>query len=317
MQNTESFLINMLTTLFHLLRDAQRHQYAVGAFNINNFEIAHAILEGASSSSSPVILSTSEGALKYAGMDELGALIHQMVQNYHIPVVYHLDHGKDPVLVERAIRSGWYTSVMFDGSSLPYEENVKQTRRLARLAHWHGVSIEAELGAIAGIEDFVNVSERDAHLTNPEQAVEFVHKTKCDALAVAIGTSHGAYKYEGDSQLDFARLEAIQDAVRVPLVLHGASGVPQHIKQECMDYGCKIADAKGVADDHIRKAIQLGVCKVNIDTDLRIAFDAGVRKYLQENPEVIDPRKILGGAMELMQKVVQEKILLFGSAHRV
>lgn len=306
----------MLSTLGHVLKDAQKHQYAVGAFNINNFEIAHSILEAASALSSPVILSTSEGALSYAGMDELGALVHQMIQKYHIPAVYHLDHGKDVRLVEAAIRSGWYTSVMFDGSSLPYEENLKQTRRLARLAHWHGVHIEAELGAIAGIEDFVNVSERDAHLTNPEQAYEFVRKTKCDALAVAIGTSHGAYKYEGDSQLDFDRLEAIRNAVSIPLVLHGASGVPEHIKQECMDYGCKIADAKGVADAHIKKAIQYGIQKINIDTDLRIAFDAGIRKYLQENPEVIDPRKIMGGAMKLMQKVVKEKVMLFDSAHR-
>lgn len=306
----------MLVTLTHVLKDAKKHGYAVGAFNINNFEIAHAVLEGAEEMNSPVILSTSEGALAYAGMDELGTLVHTMARKYHIPVVYHLDHGKDVGLVKRAIRSGWYTSVMFDGSALPYEENVAQTKKLRRLAHWHGVSLEAELGALAGIEDFVNVSDRDAHLTDPEQAVEFVRRTGCDALAIAIGTSHGAFKFEGDSQLDFARLEAIAHRVHAPLVLHGASGVPEHIKQVCMSYGCKIADAKGVADEHIRKAVDTGICKVNIDTDIRIAFDAGVRKYLQENPEVIDPRKIMGSAMDLMKQVVTEKIRLLGSAHR-
>ncbi len=307
----------MLITLSQALKHAQRNGYAIGAFNINNFETAHAILEAASELSSPVILSTSEGAISYAGMDELGSLVHAMVRKYDIPVVYHLDHGKDIELIKRAIRSGWYTSVMFDGSSLPYEENLAKTRMLRRLAHWHGVSIEAELGAIAGIEDFVNVADRDAHLTNPEQADSFVRKSGCDALAIAIGTSHGAYKFEGSSQLDFARLEAVQKRVHIPLVLHGASGVPEHIKQQCMDYGCKIADAKGVADEHISKAVSLGICKVNIDTDIRIAFDAGVRKYLAENPEVIDPRKIMGGAIDLMKQVVSEKIKLFGSAHRM
>lgn len=307
----------MLVTLTHALKHAQKYRYAVGAFNINNFEIAHAVLEGAQEMNSPVILSTSEGAISYAGMDELGSLVHTMARRYHVPIVYHLDHGKDVELVKQAIRSGWYTSVMFDGSTLPYEENVAQTKTLRRLAHWHGVSLEAELGALAGIEDFVNVEVRDAHLTKPEQAAEFVRRTGCDALAIAIGTSHGAYKFEGDSQLDFKRLEAIAERVHIPLVLHGASGVPEHIKQACMSYGCKIADAKGVADEHIRKAVEFGIRKVNIDTDIRIAFDAGIRKYLQENPEVIDPRKIMGGAMDLMKQVVIEKMRLLGSAHRV
>lgn len=306
----------MLASLKYTLAQAQKHRYAVGAFNINNFEIAHAVLEAAEELQSPVILSTSEGALSYAGLEELGSLVHAMARKYTVPIVYHLDHGKDVNIVKKAIRSGFYTSVMFDGSSLPYEENLRTTRELRRLTHWHGVDIEAELGAIAGIEDFVNVADRDAHLTNPDQAKEFVRRTGCDALAVAIGTSHGAYKFSGDSKLDFDRLEKIASRVKVPLVLHGASGVPQHIKDQCTAYGCKIANAKGVDDEHIKQAVSLGVCKVNIDTDIRIAFDAGIRKYLAENPEVIDPRKIMGGAMDLIKQVVSEKIKLLGSAHR-
>ena len=176
------------------------------------------------------------------------------------------------------------------------------------------MSLEAELGAIAGIEDFVNVAERDAHLTDPLQAREFVRKTGCDALAVAVGTSHGAYKFKASSKLDFKRLAAIRKAVNVPLVLHGASGVPSSIKSLCIRYGCKIDKAKGVADATIRKAVSLGINKVNIDTDLRIAFDAGVRRFLAQNPEVIDPREILGSAKELMVKVVRQKMKLLGSS---
>jgi len=203
---------------------------------------------------------------------------------------------------------------MYDGSKHPFDENVRRTKRLVALAHARGVSVEAELGAIAGIEDFVSVSDRDAHLTDPAQAREFVRRTGCDALAVAVGTSHGAYKFKGSSQLDFARLSAIKKAVKVPLVLHGASGVPSSIKSLCIRYGCKIEKAKGVSDATIRKAVKLGINKVNIDTDLRIAFDAGVRRYLAQNPEIIDPRDILGGAKDLMEKVVRQKMRLLGCA---
>ena len=304
----------MLTTLTNVLKKANRQNYAVGAFNINNLEILQAVMDAAEAERAPVVISTSEGAIKYAGMEELGTLVHLAAKRSKRPVVFHLDHGKNYDLVVRAIKSGFYTSVMFDGSSLPYKENLKLTKRLVTMAHRRGISVEAELGAIAGIEDFVSVEEKDAHLTDPEQALEFVQRTGCDALAVAIGTSHGAYKFGGDSQLDFKRLTTIKDLVKVPLVLHGASGIPSTIKNQCIKYGCKIEKAKGVSDAHIRRAVKLGINKVNIDSDLRIAFDAGVRKFLHEQPEVFDPRKILGPAKELMTKVVRQKMRMLGCA---
>jgi len=305
----------MLTTLKSVLDKAHRGNYAVGAFNINNLEILQAIVEAADAESAPVIISTSEGAIKYAGMDELGCLVHTTAKKYkNIPMVFHLDHGKNYDLVVEAIKSGYYTSVMYDGSSLPFQENIKTTKKIVKMAHAKGISVEAELGAIAGIEDFVSVEEKDAHLTDPEQAEEFVKTTGCDALAIAIGTSHGAYKFKGSSKLDIARLKEIENRVDVPLVLHGASGVPADIKKQCMAYGCKIADAKGVSDAYIKRAVEGGIDKVNIDTDLRIAFDAGVRKFLKNNPEVFDPRKILGPAKKLITEVVRRKIKMLGSS---
>jgi fructose-bisphosphate aldolase class II len=307
----------MLVTLKELLLKAQKGGYAVGAFNVNNLEIIQAVIEAAETEYSPLILSTSEGAIEYAGLEELATLIKISARKASVPICLHLDHGKNINLVEEVIKSGLYTSIMYDGSALEYEENLFNTKRLAKMAHRAGMSIEAELGALAGIEDFVEVEEKDAHLTNPEQARDFVYETGCDALAIAIGTSHGAFKYKGEAQLDFERLERIREFVNIPLVLHGASGVPEHIKTKCMQYGCEIADAKGVEDYLIKKAVNLGICKINIDTDIRIAFDAGVRKYLQENPEVIDPRKIMGGAKELMTEVAREKMRLFGSSGRI
>lgn len=306
----------MLVPLTKVLKKANKQGYAVGAFNINNLEIIQAVMNAAEAEQSPVILSTSEGAIAYAGMEELGALVHLAAKKTKLPVVFHLDHGKNYDLVKKAIQSGLYTSVMFDGSSLPYKENVKRTKQLVQIAHKRGISVEAELGAIAGIEDFVSVKEKDAHLTDPEQAEDFVKRTGCDALAIAIGTSHGAYKYKGQSTLDFKRLKDIKQRIGVPLVLHGASGVPSSIKQQCIKYGCKIEKAKGVSDANIKKAVSLGVNKVNIDSDLRIAFDAGIRKFLAEEPEVFDPRKILAPARDLMTNVVRQKMRMFGSSKK-
>ena len=304
----------MLTTLTSILKKANKDGYAVGAFNINNLEMPQAIMSAAEQEKSPVIISTSEGAIKYAGMAELGTLVHLAASRSKRPVVFHLDHGKNYDLVVDAIKSGLYTSVMFDGSALPYKENVKVTKKIVAMAHRHGISVEAELGAIAGIEDFVSVEEKDAHLTDPEQTLDFITRTGCDALAVAVGTSHGAYKFDGDSQLDFKRLKQIKQLVKIPLVLHGASGIPADIKKQCIKYGCKIEKAKGVSDGHIKKAVGLGVNKINIDSDLRIAFDAGVRKFLHDKPEVFDPRKILTPAKELITKVVRQKIRMMGSS---
>ncbi len=304
----------MLVNLKKILSGAQKGKYAVGAFNINNLEITHAIVDAALAEDSPVILQTSEGAVEYAGMMELASLAHIAAKKHYIPICFHLDHGANYDFVVEAVKSGLYTSVMYDGSHLPYSENVKNTKRIVQMAHKRGISVEAELGRIAGTEDKVSVKDREASFTDPDEATDFVKKTGCDALAVSVGTSHGAYKFSSDSKLDQKRLQAIAKKVRIPLVLHGASGVPANIKKLCMSYGCKIADAKGVSDASIKKAVQNGIRKVNIDTDLRIAFDAGVRKFLKENPEVIDPRKILGPAQELMTKVVRQKIRMLGSS---
>ncbi len=306
----------MLQTLSYVLKKANKNNYAVGAFNINNLEILQAVINAAELEQSPVIIQTSEGALNYAGMDELGTLVHLAAKKTKLPVVFHLDHGKNYDLVVKAIKSGYYTSVMFDGSSLPYKENIRLTKKIVNLAHKKNISVEAELGAIAGIEDFVSVKEKDAHLTNPEQAIEFVEKTGCDALAIAIGTSHGAYKYKSASKLDFKRLQQIKESVKLPIVLHGASGIPANIKKICIKYGCDIKKAKGVSDANIKKAVKLGVNKINIDSDLRLAFDAGVRKFLKENPSEIDPRKILNPAKELITKVVRQKMQMLGCSNK-
>lgn len=306
----------MLTTLPYLLARAEKGRFAIGAFNVYNLETIQAVIAAAEAEKAPVIIQTSEAAIKYAGMEVLGALVHLLTKKTKVPIVFHLDHGKSEKLVVEAIKSGWYSSVMFDGSALPYKKNLAVTKRLVKFAHANGVAIEAELGAIAGIEDFVSIKERDAHLTDPKQAAEFVYLTDCDALAVAVGTKHGAYKFSGESKLDYKRLKEIEDAIEIPLVLHGASGVPAAIKETAIKYGAKIEAAKGVADQSIRRAISLGVRKINIDTDLRIAFDAAIRKFLAEHPENIDPRAILGAGRDLMIGVIRQKIKLFGSANR-
>ncbi len=304
----------MLVSLKQILTKAQRGHYAVGAFNVNNLETIQAIMDAAEAERAPVILSTSEGAIEYAGMEELATLAHIAAKKTKRPVVFHLDHGKNFDLVMEAIESGWYTSVMFDGSSFPFKENIRRTKKIVEAAHKRHISVEAELGAIAGIEDFVSVEERDAQLTDPREAAQFVRETNCDALAIAVGTKHGAYKFKGESRLDFGRLKEIAERVSVPLVLHGASGIPANIKKICTKYGCEISSAKGVSDSAVRKAVTLGVRKVNVDTDLRLAFDAGIRKFLKERPEVIDPREILKPAKELMTKVVRQKMRMLGCA---
>ncbi len=306
----------MLTSLSHVLTPAHRDGYAIPAFNINNLETLLAVVEAARAEQSPVIIQTSEGAVDYAGMDALGGMVHGVARDPHfksLPIVFHFDHGKNIKMVEAAIKSGWYTSVMVDASTHPFKKNIAITRRIVQMAHRKDISVEAELGAIAGIEDFVNVKDRDTHLTDPAQAAEFVKVTGCDALAVAIGTAHGAYKYHGEAKLDIARLKKIKAVVGVPLVLHGASGVPAQIKKLCMQYGCKIASAKGVPDSQIKAAVRAGISKVNIDTDLRIAFDAGVRQFLAHNPEVINPREILSDAKALMTRIARQKIRLLSS----
>ncbi|MCL6522198.1 MAG: class II fructose-1,6-bisphosphate aldolase [Firmicutes bacterium] len=281
-----------LVTSAELLRAAEAGGYAVGAFNCNNLEILQAILAAAEAERSPVIVQTSQGALQYAGLRLLAAMIRTAAEEATVPVALHLDHGTDFAIAVACLRAG-YTSLMFDGSKLPYAENAAATRRIVEMAHAVGVSVEGELGTIAGTEDMVSVSEQEALYTDPAQAESFARETGVDALAVAVGTAHGVYRRE--PHLDFRRLEAIRRRVPVPLVLHGSSGVP---------------------DDQIREAVRHGVRKINIDTELRQAFSATLRSWLPGHPDEIDPRKILAPARQAMQAKVQEKMRLFGSSGR-
>ncbi|TAK05271.1 class II fructose-1,6-bisphosphate aldolase [Patescibacteria group bacterium] len=312
----------MLTALAPVLQKAHRGRYAVGAFNINNLELAQGIMAAAEKLRAPVILQTSEGAIDYAGMEYLAAIAWVAAERVKTPVVFHLDHGKNPSLVERAIKSGFYTSVMIDGSHHPYKENVRVTKKIVAMAHRRGVSVEAELGAIAGIEDFVSVAERDARLTNPEEARRFVRETGCDALAVAIGTAHGVFKFKGAPKLDIPRLRKIKAATKLPLVLHGASGVDPKLraalKDHCDDlHDCnRVKDARGVSDALIRQAVRAGINKINIDSDLRLAFTAAVRSALMKDVKTVDPRKVVGPARDAVTDVVMGKMTLFGCARK-
>lgn len=302
----------MLVPSAPLLKKARAGRYAVPAFNINNLEILTAVMAAAREMRSPVILQTSEGAIEYAGMDMLVAMVRTATMG-KLPVVLHLDHGKHLATVRKAIAAG-YTSVMFDGSALKDKQNIAKTKEVVRLAHAAGISVEAEIGVLAGIEDLVSVDEQDAALTDPKEAEDFVKATGCDALAVAIGTSHGAFKFLQRSRLDIERLAKIAKRVSIPLVLHGASGVPQDLVKKAKRYGAKLDHPHGVSDENIRAAIRNGIAKINIDTDLRMAFTAGVREALMTNRAEIDPRKILSPAMAEMTALAKHKMKLFGSA---
>lgn len=291
------------------------------AFNINNLEICQAVIDAAEALKSPVILQTSEGAIEYAGMEYLAVIAHVAAKNAGVPVVFHLDHGKNEKLVREAIRSGFYTSVMFDGSLLPFKQNVAHTRAIVKLAHARKMSVEAELGPIGGVEDLVSVKEREAFFTDPAQAEVFVKETGCDALAISIGTAHGVYKSRaaGPIKLDLKRLKAISERVNIPLVLHGASGISKkwldrlHAGCAKLDDCDRLAGAHGIPLAEEKKAIKLGIAKINIDSDLRIAFTTGVREILLSNTHEFDPRKILGPARALMTELAKEKIRAFGS----
>ncbi len=301
-----------LTTNLELQKKAQQGKYAVGAFNTSNLEITQAILEAAAENSSPVIIATSQSAIEYAGIETLSNLVRTMAGHLSIPVSLHLDHGTDYDIIIGCLRHGW-TSVMIDGSHASLEENIAMTREIVKVAHAAGISVEAELGRLVGVEDQISVKAEDAHLTDPDEAVRFVSETGCDTLAVAIGTSHGAYKFKGEAKLDFDRLKAIIRKVEVPLVLHGASSVKREIVEKGTQYGARLTGAAGVPEEHIREAISMGITKVNIDTDLRLAFTADTREFLAQQPEVFDPRKILGAGRQGMKELVREKIALLGS----
>lgn len=302
-------------TLKDVLDRARAGKYAVGAFNINDMEITKAIAGAAREERSPVILATSPSAIKYAGIEYLFEIARVAADQSGVPTVLHLDHGTTFEDCVRCIRYGW-SSVMYDGSKLPLEENIAQTKKIVEIAHAAGVSVEAELGKLAGVEGHVSVAERDAIFTNPDEAKLFVERTGVDALAVAIGTSHGAYKFKGEANLDFERLAKIEKLVSIPIVLHGASGVPKDVLDRAAKYGARLPGAAGVPDDAIKKAIGLGVAKINIDTDIRLAMTAAIREVLAEHPEEFDPRKIMGPAEDAMRAVAKGKMRLFGSSGR-
>ena len=297
-----------LVTTKELLLKAQEGHYAVGAFNVENMEMVQAVVAAAEELNAPVIMQTTPSTLKYADADYFYANVKTAAQKAKVPVVMHLDHGNSFDLAMKAYRAG-YTSVMIDGSKHPFEENIELTKRVVEYAHNKGVVVEAELGRLAGVEDAVKVNTKDATYTDPDQAVEFVERTGVDSLAIAIGTSHGAYKFKGNPELDFARLEKITKLLPgFPLVLHGASTVIPSFVEECNKYGGKLDGAQGVPEDMLLKAGTFGVCKINIDTDLRLAMTASIRKHLATNPADFDPRQYLKPAREAIKQMVAHKM---------
>lgn len=299
-----------------ILDDANKNGYAVGAFNVNNMEFLQAIFLAAQSEKSPIIIAASESAIKYAGADMLFAMTKTLSDNYpKIPIALHLDHGSNLNAVMVAIKAG-FTSVMIDASHFPYEENLKITKQVVSICHPLGISVEAELGRLKGIEDNVSVAERDAVLVNPNEAKDFVASSGIDFLAPAIGTSHGAFKFKGEPKLDFDRLKKVKELTGIPLVLHGASSVPETASKKFEEFGGDLKGAKGVPFDVLKDAIKYGINKVNTDTDLRIAFLAKVRESITNDKSQIDPRKIFGPARDYVIEVIKERMKVLGSSNR-
>ena len=302
-----------LVTTKEMFKKAFEGKYAIGAFNINNMEIIQAVCRAAKARNSAVILQVSKSALKYAGPLYLKAMVDAAVAETGIDLALHLDHGPDFETVKEVIDAG-FTSVMFDGSHYDYEENIIKTKEVVDYAHARGVLVEAELGKLAGVEDEVSVSAENATYTDPDQAVDFVTRSGADSLAIAIGTSHGAYKFKGEAKLDFARLEKITEKLEAagfknyPIVLHGASSVDQNCVALCNKFGGKIDGAMGMPDEMLRKAAASAVCKINMDTDIRLAMTAAIRQFFGENPDSFDPRGYLQAARTMIQNMVEEKI---------
>lgn len=300
-----------------MFKAAYDGHYAIGAFNVNNMEIIQGIMQAAADEKSPVILQVSAGARKYAGQIYIMKLVEAaLTESPEVPVCVHLDHGPSFEMCKDCIDGG-FTSVMIDGSALPYEENVALTKKVVDYAHPRGVWVEAELGKLAGIEE--HVKSEGHQFTDPDQAVDFVEKTGCDSLAVAIGTSHGAYKYKGDPYLDYERLEKVGKLLPgYPIVLHGASTVIPEFVEKCNQYGGKVLGAKGVPEDMLRKAATMAVCKINIDTDIRLAMTSAIREALYKDPSNFDPRNYLKPARNAVKEMVKHKIeAVLGSAHTI
>lgn len=306
-----------LVTTKDMFEKSMKEHFAIGAFNVNNMEIIQGIVDAAAEQNSPVILQASSSAIKYARVPYLKKMIEAALEEHDIPVVLHLDHGPDFETCKMCIDNG-FTSVMIDGSKYDFEENVTLTKKVVDYAHSHGVVVEAELGKLAGIEDDVNVSASDAMYTNPKQAKEFVERTGCDSLAIAIGTSHGAYKFKGEAKLRFDILAKVKELIpNTPIVLHGASTVIPEFVEQCNKYGGNIPGAKGVPDEMLHEASLSGVSKINVDTDLRLAMTGAIREVFTEDPSVFDPRKYLGVARTQIKDIVEHKIRdVFGSSNK-
>lgn len=305
--------MNKLSSEKLMLKKALKGGYSVGAFNFSSIEMMRAIVDACEETKSPVILALSESGLKYADPGYIGDVMQAVLKNTTIPVSLHLDHGKNFDIVKKCIKLG-FNSVMIDGSYLPYEENVKLTKKVVDYAHKYNVSVEGELGVLAGVEDDVKA---DGHqYTDPKQALEFVERTGVDSLAIAIGTSHGAFKFKGEPTLKFNILKEVNKLMpNMPIVLHGASNVPQEYIETINKFGGNIQGAKGVSENLIKKASKMAVCKVNNDTDLRVCFTAAIREYLILHPEEFTPRKYLQYAKDKVKELVEYKVTkVFGSA---
>lgn len=299
-----------LVTTKEMFQKAYEGGYAIGAFNVNNMEIVQGITEAAKEENSPLILQVSAGARKYAKHVYLMKLIEAAIEDTDLPIAVHLDHG-DTFEICKSCIDGGFTSVMIDGSHLSFEENIELTRRVVDYAHERGVVVEGELGRLAGVEDDVNVSDEDAQYTDPSQVQEFVEKTGVDSLAIAIGTSHGAYKFKPGQtpRLRFDILEEIEKLLPgFPIVLHGASSVIPEFVQMINENGGAMPDAIGIPEDMLRKAAKSAVCKINIDSDLRLAMTGTIRQYFAQNPSHFDPRQYLGPARTAIKGLVQNKI---------
>ena len=296
----------------NMLEKAQKGRYAVGAFNFSDLEQLKAILETASEKNVDVIVQTSSSAIKFMGLDVVAPMVKALAKDLNIAVCLNLDHGKDFEIVKKCVDAGW-TNVMIDASDLSFDKNVALTKKCVEYAHSKNVTVEAELGSLKGIED--EISAKESLFTKPEDAKKFVEQTGIDSLAISIGTSHGAYKFEGESHLDIERLKKIAELVNIPLVLHGASSVGEELKQKFLESGGKIGNAKGVSTKNLVDAVQNGICKVNVDTDLRIAFTTGIRNTLK-NPEVFNPRDYLKNGMTEMKNEIAKRIDILNASKK-
>ncbi len=307
-----------LVTTTKMFEDAYKNGYAVGAFNVDNVDIMKAVLQAAEKTKSPVIIAISSGALKFIGENYVRQVIDCAMKEITVPVALHLDHGKSVELCKKCVDLG-FTSVMIDASSCDFEENIRQTKEVVEYAHAHGVVVESELGAIAGVEDDVCVDDKYGHFTHPDDAVEFVKRTGIDSLAIAIGTAHGAYKFKPGQkpELRFDILDEIETKMPgFPLVLHGASSVPHASLEILNKYGGKMPEAIGIPEEMLRKAASKGICKINVGTDIRVAYVGALRKALCEFPEKFDCRTFITPAMEAVTALVEDKVTnVFGSAH--